>query len=153
MKISTRGRYATRAMLDLAQNYGKKPVVLSEVARRQCISEQYLVHLIAPLRSAGLVKSVRGASGGFFLSKHPSLIKVSDIIQAVEGSTAPVDCVDDPASCERAASCPTRTVWVKAKEAVDSVFGSITLQDLVNNPGGNTLPSGSIMSPSIPADL
>ncbi len=132
MKLSTRGRYAVRAMVDIALNYSKEPVVLSGVARRQEISAQYLEHLTRPLKVAGLVRSVRGANGGFVLAKPPSMIKISDIIRAVEGSTALVDCVDDPTQCQRASSCLTRGIWVKATEVVDQVFDSITLQDLAS---------------------
>jgi Rrf2 family protein len=145
MKISTKGRYATRAMFDLAQHYGDGPVVLSDVAKRQEISEQYLEHLIGPLKNTGLVRSIRGASGGFLLAKPPSEIKISQIIQAVEGPTGITDCVDDPESCPRAVNCPTRDVWAQATAAIDSVFSSITLADLVKRAGGNKPPSGSIM--------
>ncbi len=133
MKLSTRGRYAVRAMVDLAQNYGKVPVVLSAVARRQEISEQYLQHLMGSLKVAGLVKSSRGASGGFNLARDPELIKVGDIIHAVEGSTALVDCVDDSSSCARAIDCRTRQIWVKATEAMDGVFNSFSLKDLTSD--------------------
>jgi Rrf2 family transcriptional regulator, cysteine metabolism repressor len=145
MKISTRGRYATRALLDLAEHYGQGPIVLAQVASRQEISEQYLEHLIGPLKIAGLVKAVRGASGGFLLAKAPSEIKISQIIQAVEGSTGIVDCVDDPASCTRSGECPARDVWARATHAMDDVFTSTTLKDLMKPAGGKTLPSGSIM--------
>jgi len=145
MKLSTRGRYATRAMLDLALNYGQEPVVLSAVARRQQISEQYLEQLIGPLKVAGLVRSVRGPNGGFMLAKSPSVISISQIIRAVEGSTALVECVDDPQACSRADDCLTRRVWVKATEAVNNVFGSITLQGLIDKKAEEMmLPSGSV---------
>ena len=145
MKISTRGRYATRALFDLAQHYGEGPIVLSDVAARQEIPEQYLEHLISPLRNAGLVRSIRGASGGFMLAKPPSEIKISQIIQAVEGPTGITDCVDDPSCCPRSENCPTRDIWAKASAAMDSVFDSITLANLVERSGGNKLPSGSTM--------
>jgi len=145
MKLSTRGRYATRAMVDLALNYGQEPVVLSAVARRQQISEQYLEQLIGPLKVAGLVRSVRGPNGGFMLAKSPSVISISQIIRAVEGSTALVECVDDPQACSRADDCLTRRVWVKATEAVNNVFGSITLQGLIDKKAEEMmLPSGSV---------
>ncbi len=145
MKISTRGRYATRALLDLAEHYGEGPVVLSDIAERQEISEQYLEHLIGPLKNAGLVKSIRGASGGFVLARQPSEVRVSQIIQAVEGPTGITDCVDDPGICPRSRECPTRDIWAKATAAMDSVFASFTLADLIKHSGGNKLPSGSIM--------
>ncbi len=144
MKLSTRGRYAARAMLDLALNYRQEPVVLSAIARRQQISEQYLEQLISPLKVAGLVRSIRGANGGFIPAKSPSLIKIGDIIRAVEGSTALVDCVDNPQACSRADHCLTRKVWVKATEAVDNVFDSITLQDLMDRRAEDMLPAGSM---------
>ena len=144
MKLSTRGRYAARAMLDLALNYRQEPVVLSAIARRQQISEQYLEQLISPLKVAGLVRSIRGANGGFIPAKSPSLIKIGDIIRAVEGSTALVDCVDNPQACSRADDCLTRKVWVKATEAVDNVFDSITLQDLMDRRAEDMLPAGSM---------
>ena len=144
MKLSTRGRYAARAMLDLALNYRQEPVVLSAIARRQQISEQYLEQLIGPLKVAGLVRSIRGANGGFILAKSPSLIKIGHIVRAVEGSTALVDCVDNPQACSRADDCLTRKVWVKATEAVDNVFDSITLQDLMDRRAEDMLPAGSM---------
>jgi len=132
-------------MLDLALNYGQEPVVLSAVARRQQISEQYLEQLIGPLKVAGLVRSVRGPNGGFTLAKSPSLIRISHIIRAVEGSTALVECVDDPQACSRANDCLTRGVWVEATEAIRSVFDSTTLQDLMDKKAAEMmLPSGSM---------
>lgn len=144
MKLSTRGRYAARAMLDLALNYRQEPVVLSAIARREQISEQYLEQLIGPLKIAGLVRSVRGANGGFILAKPPSLIRIGHIVRAVEGSTALVECVDNPQACSRVAHCLTREVWVKATEAVNNVFDSITLKDLMDRKAEDMLPAGSM---------
>jgi len=145
MKLSTKGRYATRAMLDLALNYGQEPIVLSAIARRQGVSEQYLEQLIGPLKVAGLVRSIRGPNGGFMLAKSPSLIRIIDIIWAVEGSTALVECVDDPRACSRADDCLTRDVWVKATEAINSVFDSTTLRDLMDKKAAEMmLPAGSM---------
>lgn len=131
MKLSTKGRYGTRAMLDLAFHYGDGPILLKDVARRQDVSERYLEHVVTPLKVAGLLTSVRGAGGGFTLAKPPSQIKLSEIIQAVEGSIAPVDCVDDPKLCPRADFCVTRDIWTELKEAMNGVLESTTLQDLV----------------------
>lgn len=144
MKLSTRGRYATRAMFDLAANYQSKPITLGSIAQRQEISVQYLEQLIGPLKVAGLVSSMRGPNGGFTLTKPPSEIKVSDIIQIVEGSTAPVECVDIPEICRHSDNCPTRGIWVRAKQALDNVFESITLQDLIDEKTETMLPSGSM---------
>lgn len=131
MKLSTRGRYGTRAMLDLATRFGEGPILVRDIARRQEISERYLEQILTPLRVAGLVRVVRGARGGFTLAKPPSEIRLSDLIQVMEGSTAPVECVDDPGLCSRSDSCTTRGVWAEVKKTVDTLLESITLQDLV----------------------
>jgi len=131
MRLSTKGRYGARAMLDLALNFGKNPVLLRDIARRQEVSEKYLEHSISALRKAGLVRSVRGARGGYILAKSPSEIRLSKIMEVLEGSMAPVDCVDDPQVCHRANLCVTRDIWVKMKEAIDNILKSTTLQDMV----------------------
>ena len=145
MRISTRGRYATRAMFDLAVHYGEGPVVLANIAERQEISEQYLEHLISPLKVAGLVKSIRGASGGFMLAKSPADIRIRQIVEAVEGPTGITDCVDDPTCCSRSENCPTREIWTKASAAMESVFDSISLKDLVNSQAEKKPLSSGIM--------
>ena len=131
MKLSTRGRYGPRAMLDLALHYGKGPVSLKNIARRQEISERYLEHIMIVLQSAGLVQSTRGSRGGFSLAKLPEEIKLSQIIQAVEGSISPVACVDDPKLCDRVGVCVTYEIWKKLKKAMFEVFDSVTLEDMV----------------------
>lgn len=131
MKLSTRARYGTRALLDLALHRGNEPVQLKDIALRQNISLHYLEHLIAPLIGAGIVGSTRGARGGVYLIKHPQEIKLSEVIQLLEGSIAPVECVDNPGICNRSDSCATRDVWSEMKNAIDGVLSSTTLQDLV----------------------
>jgi len=131
MKLSTKGRYGARAMLDLALNYGKGPILLKGIARRQEISERYLEHLIATLKLAGLVKSVRGARGGYTLAKPPSQIRLSEIIETLEGSMALVECVDDPKVCHQTAFCVTRDIWGRMSKAMIGVLDSTTLEDLV----------------------
>jgi len=131
MKLSTRGRYATRAMLDLALHSAEGPVVIRDISRRQEVSELYMKQLIPPLRAARFIRVIRGAHGGLTLAKPPSQIKLIEIIQSVEGSTAPVECVDDAGICSRSDLCVTRVVWTKIKEAIDKVLESTTLQDLV----------------------
>lgn len=132
MKISTRARYGTRALLDLAIHGDKEPVLLKDIAQRQEISIHYLEHLIAPLIAGGIVRSTRGARGGVRLARAPQEIRLSEIIQLFEGSTAPVECVDRPAVCRRSESCATRDIWCEIKGAVDGVLESVTLQDLVD---------------------
>ena len=131
MKLSTRGRYGVRALLDLALHQGEGLVLLKDIARRQEVSLPYLEHLISPLIAVGLVKSTRGARGGVLLLRSPSQIKLSEIIQPLEGSIAPVDCVNDPKLCHRSPSCVTRDIWVEMKMAMSQVLDSTTLQDLV----------------------
>ncbi len=131
MRLSTKGRYGARAMLDLALNSSEGPVLLRDIAKRQEVSEKYLEHSITTLRKAGLVRSIRGARGGYVLAKLPSQIRLSEIMQVLEGSMAPVECVDDPQVCQRAQLCVTRDIWAKMKEAIDNILESITLQDMV----------------------
>jgi Rrf2 family protein len=131
MKLSTRGRYATRALLDLALHQGEKPVLLKDIARRQQISVRYLEHLITPLIAGGIVRSTRGAKGGVWLIKPPEEIRLSDVIQLVEGSLAPVECVNNPDICGRSAFCVTRDLWGELKKAMNGVLEATTLQDLV----------------------
>jgi Rrf2 family protein len=131
MKISTKTRYGTRAMAELAYNYGDAPLCAKEIAKRQRISLKYLEQLIATLRASGLIKSTRGAHGGYSLAKPPDEINLREIFQVLEGSVAPVDCVDDPESCPRNRECVTRDVWLQMRDAMAKVLDSTTLQDLV----------------------
>lgn len=131
MRLSTKGTYATRAMLDLALHDGQGPVVLKDIARRQEISERYLGHLMDALKVAGLVRSARGSRGGFTLGKPPDQISLIDIIRIAEGAIPVVDCVDDPEVCPRVDSCATRDVWMEVKKAICDVLQSVTLQELV----------------------
>jgi len=119
-------------MLDLALRYGEGPVLLKDIAKRQQISERYLEHVIVSLKVGGLLNSIRGARGGFTLAKPPSQIRLSEIIQIVEGSIAPVECVDDPKACSRADHCVTRDIWAEMKRAMTGVLESTTLADLVH---------------------
>lgn len=131
MKLSTRGRYGTRPLVDLALHSGKGPVLLKDIARRQEIPLAYLGHIITPLLAAGIIKSTRGARGGVSLLKPPEKIRLSDVIQALEGSIAPVECVNSPEFYPRSDVCVTRDVWAEVKRAMDGVLQSTTLQDLV----------------------
>jgi Rrf2 family protein len=131
MKVSTRGRYGLRALLDLAVHQGEGMVLLKDIARRQEVSLPYLEHLITPLIAGGLVKSTRGARGGVLLLKPPAEVKLTEVVQLLEGSIAPVDCVNDPRVCSRSASCVTRDIWIQIKDAIIQVLDSTTLQDLV----------------------
>jgi len=125
MKVSTRGRYALRLMLDLALNNTGEPVRLKDVAKRQEISEKYLEQIISILNKAGFVKSVRGPAGGYSLKRKPEEYTVGMILRLTEGSLAPVDCVED------GADCVTVMLWKKLNDAINSVVDNITLADLV----------------------
>ncbi len=131
MKLSTRGQYGTRALLDLALRETEEPVPLRGIALRQQIPLQYLEHLITPLIAAGILRSIRGAKGGILLVRAPEEIKLSEVIQVLEGPIAPTECLDNPGICDRSAFCVTRDVWDELKRAMEGVLESTTLQDLV----------------------
>ncbi len=131
MKLSTKGRYGTRALLDMTL-YGKEgPVLLKDIAQRQQISLSYLEHLITPLVEGGIIRSTRGIGGGVSLAKPPEEIRLSEVIGLLEGSLAPVKCVSDPSVCNRSEFCVTRDIWCELKTAMDGVLESTTLQDLI----------------------
>lgn len=135
MRLSSKGRYSARAMLDLALHFEERPVLVKDISRRQGISQGYLEQLFITLRSAGLVKSTRGASGGFRLVRSPAEIRLSEIIQATEGSTAPAACVEEGSLCKQSQQCITRDVWLRITRACDKVLDSMSLQDLVERHG------------------
>ncbi len=131
MKISTKGRYALRMMIDLALNETGDPVKLKDIAARQEISEKYLEQIIAMLNKAGYVQSIRGAKGGYVLAKKPEEYTVGMILRIIEGPLLPVDCLDENSECQRSTKCVTAKVWRKIDDAINSVVDNITLQDLV----------------------
>jgi Rrf2 family protein len=133
IKLSTKGRYGTRLMLNLALHYneGREAIVLKNISTEEDLSIRYLEQIIIPLKINKLVKSVRGAGGGYTLAKHPSEITICAIIEVLEGSCALVDCVEDPDSCERMTECATHEVWEEASNLLKNYFESKTLQDLV----------------------
>lgn len=132
MRLTTKCRYGTRAMLEMGLAFGKGPIQLNQIAEHQRISRKYLVHLLASLKAAGLVKAVRGPHGGYLLDRPPSDIKLIEIFRVLEGSTSPVECVDDPGVCAKSELCVTRDVWAKIRNAMNQVLESTTLQDLIN---------------------
>lgn len=133
MKISTKGRYALRIMIDLAMNPNQGPIRVKDIANRQDISEKYLEQIIAMFNKAGYVKSIRGAQGGYLLTKEPSEYTVGMILRLAEGSIAPVACVDGAdAGCDRRDACVSAMLWEKINNAVNEVVDHTTLQDLVD---------------------
>jgi len=133
IKLSTKGRYGTRLMLNLALHYneGRESVVLKNISKEEELSIRYLEQIIIPLKINKLVKSVRGAGGGYTLARDPSQINLCQIIEVLEGTCALVDCVEDPDSCERISECATQVVWKEASDLLKNYFESKTLQDLI----------------------
>lgn len=125
MKISTKGRYGLTIMMELAAKFGEGPTSLKSIAEKNQLSEHYLEQLVAPLRNAGLVKSIRGAYGGYILSKEPSEITSGDIIRILEGPISPVDFTeeDDPAK---------RHLWLRIRDSIADVLDSTTLEHMIN---------------------
>ncbi len=137
MKMSTRGRYGLRVMLELALRIGRGPVPVEEIAEAQGISGHY-IHLLVPvLRRAGLVRTVRGPKGGCVLSRPPSAITLLEVVEAVEGKTAPVECVTDPASCGKSGACAARDIWSEVAGAMAGVLGRTTLEEFAARQRGN----------------
>lgn len=133
MKISTKGRYALRLMIDLATNDTGEPIRVKEVAERQGISDKYLEQIISILNKAGFVKSVRGPQGGYILKKKPEDYTVGMILRLTEGSLAPVACVEEEETdCDRQGGCVTYLLWKKISDAISGVVDTVTLQDLVD---------------------
>lgn len=132
MKISTKGRYGLRIMTDLAVNGKENLVSLGDIAEREHLSEKYLEQIINLLSKEGLVKSVRGAKGGYHLTKAPEEITVEDILKATEGSLAPVACAEDNGKCENYCDCVTSFIWTEIYKATISVVSSITLAQLAD---------------------
>ena len=132
MKLSTRGRYGTRLMLELAKNYGKGPINITEISKSQGISVKYLEQIIIPLKKAKLITSVRGPKGGHELSKSPDKIVLWQILKHLESHLTLVDCVSDDDSCEHIETCLVRPVWGKAYNAMMNVFKETSLKDILN---------------------
>ncbi|MBU5590942.1 Rrf2 family transcriptional regulator [Clostridium sp. MSJ-4] len=132
MKLSTKGRYGVKAMFDLAINYGGAPISIKSISQRQGISEYYLEQLFSPLRKANLIKSIRGAQGGYVLNRKPEDITVADIMDILEGPIEISDCVEGT-PCDNMDCCATRLLWAKIKHSIDSVMQSVTLKDMVED--------------------
>jgi Rrf2 family cysteine metabolism transcriptional repressor len=132
LKLSTKGRYCVRLMVDLAEHYQRGPIALSDIAQRQEISEKYLEHLIVPLKKAKLIRSVRGASGGYSLARPPVAITIHEIVAAAEGPICLVECTQNSAICKRSINCPTRGVWSELSARISETLSSLTLQELID---------------------
>lgn len=132
MKITTKGRYALRLMIDLAMDDTDQYITIKSISERQSVSGKYLEQIISVLSRSGLVKSIRGSQGGYKLSKHAGEYTVGTILRTIEGSLAPVSCMDDdPNECPRNRKCAALEVWEQLDEAIKNVIDNLTLQDLV----------------------
>ena len=131
MKLSTRTRYGTRALLELALRNDDTPVFLKDIAKQQGISLAYLEQLMSPLVAGGIIRSTKGPRGGVALARPPEEINLSEVTSLLEGSLGPVECVTNAGTCDRAGSCVTRDIWGKLREVMDNYLGSVTLRDLV----------------------
>jgi Rrf2 family protein len=130
MKVSTKGDYGVRALVELAHHYGEGPVQSAEIAARQEVPEPYLDQLLTTLRRAGFIRSVRGPQGGHALIRSPGEVRLSEVMIALEGSLAPIACVDDPDACTRTGGCVQREVWVRVRDATVQILESVTIGDL-----------------------
>lgn len=131
MKISTKGRYGLRLLLDVALHQSQGPVVLRDIARRQNISPKYLWQMIPPLKTAGLLHATRGPRGGYMLARKPGQITIRDIVSSLEGPISLVDCVATPTTCVRSVSCTAREAWAEIDRKLNAAMAGITLGTLV----------------------
>ena len=131
MKLSTRGRYGTRMMLDLAQHSNEGPVQIGDIAKRQDISVKYLEQLIIPLKKANYIRSVRGPRGGHMLAIPPEKITVGEIVKILEGGIDLTDCIGNPDTCPRSGHCVTREIWAEATQAMYDKLNSVTLSKMI----------------------
>ena len=130
MKVSTKGDYGVRALVELAHHYGEGPVQSAEIAARQEVPEPYLDQLLTTLRRAGFIRSVRGPQGGHALIRSPDEVRLSEVMTALEGSLAPIACVDDPDACTRTGGCVQREVWERVRDATVEILEHVTIGDL-----------------------
>jgi Rrf2 family protein len=133
LRLSTKGRYGTRLMLNLARHYGdgNRTVILKNVSTEEAISIRYLEQIIIPLKINRLVKSVRGAGGGYTLARRPEEIKLNEILHSLEGTCCLVECIEDEGFCDRIETCPTFEIWKGASELLKNYFSGISLRDIV----------------------
>jgi Rrf2 family protein len=130
MRVSTKGDYGIRALIELAHHYGEGPIQSGEIASRQSVPEAYLEQLLIVLRKAGFIRSVRGPQGGHALIRDPYEVKLSQVLIALEGDLSPIDCLDEASACSKAGGCAQRCVWEAVKEAVVSVLDGVTIGEL-----------------------
>ncbi|MCM8777774.1 MAG: Rrf2 family transcriptional regulator [Candidatus Omnitrophica bacterium] len=132
MNLSKRTRYGVRALIDLGLYCNKgKPVLIKEIAKRQGLSERYLEHIMLSLKKAGFLRSIKGGKGGYVFLKDPGEIKIRDVVEALEGSLIPVECVEKKEICERSVSCVARDLWCSIREEILKLLDRTTLKELI----------------------
>lgn len=137
MKLSTRSRYAARAIIEIAKQKGEKPITRKVICESQQISSSYLENILIILKNQGIIKTIRGPRGGYSLAKDPADITMYDIVSVFEGSISAVHCVDDPKNCQRYSDCPTKIVWEELMKSQKKVLKSFTIEKLMMNKGGD----------------
>jgi Rrf2 family protein len=155
MMFSTKAEYGVRVMVELARRSGEEPIPLAEIAAHDGLPLAYLEHLVARLRKAGLVDSRRGSHGGYLLARPASAITMAEVVEALEGSIAPIECISEAADgsivCAREAGadhvCPTKLLWTRVRFSIVSTLRDTTLADLLVGPGGDPIPTG----PTLPS--
>ncbi len=144
MKLSTKCRYGARAIVEIAKNDHNGPVKRKDIVKNQEISDSYLENILITLKNGGIINAIRGASGGYTLRRPASEITLLEVVNILEGSLAPVECIDTPAICNRTEMCSTRGVWKQLKIAKEEVLRNVNIQQLVENEKGRYLPDYSI---------
>ena len=142
MKISTKGRYGLRILIDLAAHDPEKPRLIRDIAQSQQISEKYISCLMIPLRRARLIRSIRGMNGGFHLAKDPKEITLLEILEAMEGSISIVDCVLCPEKCKSSRHCPARGIWQNLNDSIRDLMRNVTLSDILHTYCGQDAKEG-----------
>lgn len=140
MKLSTKCRYGARALVEIAKRYGQGPIKRKEIVEIQDIADSYLENILVALRNAGLIRTIRGAKGGYSLSKAPEEISFLDIVEAIQGSISPIDCLDDESLCQNnnSKNCVTRPVWMDLYRAEKEVLSKHNLQTVIDNEDDNS---------------
>ncbi len=132
MKVSTKGRYGLRILIDIALGSDDKPRMIKQIAQNQQISQKYVSRLVLELKNAGFVKSIRGVHGGYVLAKSPSAISLLDVVEVMEGKISIVDCIMNPDCCNRCDECPARDIWKSANDSMRNALGWLTLANAIS---------------------
>ncbi len=130
-QLSTKGRYGTRLMYQLAKNYGQGPMLLKEIAKKEDLSVKYMEQIIVLLKQANFITSLRGPYGGYTLNKAPSEINMKELLEVLEGDISPVDCVDNPIRCQKSDHCAAHNVWQILESKINHTLEEISLQDML----------------------